>query len=296
MSERTDNSARTTVEGLAIDCEGNRLAGVLHRPAGTDAARIGVVIVVGGPQTRIGSHRQFVLLARALAAAGFAVLRFDLRGMGDSEGEPAGFEHIGPELHAACAALQTACPQLEHLVLWGLCDAASAIMLNAADIAAVGGVVLANPWVFTEAGEAKTLLKHYYLQRLLSRDFRAAVLGGRFNPLRAARSLIGNVVRSFSAGASPTDHDGDVDQLPYTQRMRLGMERYSGRVLIILSGNDLTAAQWRELTENDERWRAVINADAWTRRELPDSTHTFSSAAWRDRVADWTVEWLQQGG
>ena len=44
-------------------------------------ADIGVVIVVGGPQYRVGSHRQFVTLARALAASGVPALRFDYRGM-----------------------------------------------------------------------------------------------------------------------------------------------------------------------------------------------------------------------
>jgi alpha/beta superfamily hydrolase len=45
-----------------------------------------VLVIVGGPQYRAGSHRQFTLLARSLAEQGFAVLRFDYRGMGDSTG------------------------------------------------------------------------------------------------------------------------------------------------------------------------------------------------------------------
>ena len=48
--------------------------------------------MVGGPQYRVGSHRQFTLMARAFAAAGYPVLRFDYRGIGDSEGESRGFE------------------------------------------------------------------------------------------------------------------------------------------------------------------------------------------------------------
>jgi hypothetical protein len=46
-----------------------------------------VVIIVVGPQYRAGLHRQFVSLARTLSTAGFLVLRYDYRGMGDSDGE-----------------------------------------------------------------------------------------------------------------------------------------------------------------------------------------------------------------
>ena len=42
-----------------------------------------VLVVVGGPQVRAGSHRHFVQLARHLATHGHAVMRFDVRGMGD---------------------------------------------------------------------------------------------------------------------------------------------------------------------------------------------------------------------
>ena len=59
-----------------------------HTDPAACAGPRGVLIVTGGPQYRAGSHRQFVLLARFLAARGMAVLRFDYRGMGDSEGAP----------------------------------------------------------------------------------------------------------------------------------------------------------------------------------------------------------------
>ena len=75
-----------------IPCGGERMLGILALPA--VPADIGIVLVVGGPQTRVGSHRQFVLLSRCLAAAGYAVLRFDYRGMGDSSGEQRGFERL----------------------------------------------------------------------------------------------------------------------------------------------------------------------------------------------------------
>ena len=108
-------------------CGQDTLVGVLSLPA--VPASTGVVIVVGGPQYRVGSHRQFVSLARSLAAAGFAVLRFDYQGMGDSSGNAANFLIASPSIRAAINSLQSRAPEVEKIVLWGLCDAASAALL-----------------------------------------------------------------------------------------------------------------------------------------------------------------------
>src|SRR5262249_52771049 len=108
---------------FAFTCRGDSLVAIYHQATG--APRRGVVIVVGGPQYRVGSHRQFVLLARALAESGIPVLRFDYRGMGDSEGEFTGFEAIDLDIAAAIDAFVARCPSLREIVLWGLCDAAS---------------------------------------------------------------------------------------------------------------------------------------------------------------------------
>ena len=47
---------------VTFSCKNNALIGITHH--GEQNAKRGVVIVVGGPQYRVGSHRQFLLLAR----------------------------------------------------------------------------------------------------------------------------------------------------------------------------------------------------------------------------------------
>jgi len=70
---------------VAIPVGDDSLYGVLYRPVGEPAA----AIVVCAPllEERKASHRVLVETARALAAEGVAVLRFDYRGCGDSPGE-----------------------------------------------------------------------------------------------------------------------------------------------------------------------------------------------------------------
>ncbi|HEY0584958.1 MAG TPA: hydrolase 1, exosortase A system-associated, partial [Pseudoduganella sp.] len=149
---------------LAFDCEGETLVGILS-PAAT-AARRGVLVIVGGPQYRAGSHRQFALLARQLAAQGIPALRFDYRGLGDSSGAARTFEHVAADIRSAIDAFQAAVPGLQEVVLWGLCDAAAAALFYGRRDPRVTGLVLLNPWARSAAGLARSTLKHYYWARL----------------------------------------------------------------------------------------------------------------------------------
>jgi pimeloyl-ACP methyl ester carboxylesterase len=189
-------------QALLFECNRERLIAILH--AGAASATRGIVIVVGGPQYRVGSHRQFVQLARDLAAAGTPVLRFDYRGMGDADGTHPGFEHIAPDITAAIALLQTRAPGVREIVLWGLCDAASAALMYAPGDARVTGLVLANPWVRTQTSEAQAYLRHYYGARVLSRisgaSSRAAESTAGFATLSLRVSSLGALARGWKPG------------------------------------------------------------------------------------------------
>ena len=66
--------------------EGLRIAGILHLPPNYRPGRPAIVIPPHGI-SRTGFNRLCVKMARALARDGWAVLRFDGHGLGDSEGE-----------------------------------------------------------------------------------------------------------------------------------------------------------------------------------------------------------------
>ncbi|MGB0721677.1 MAG: hydrolase 1, exosortase A system-associated [Gammaproteobacteria bacterium] len=273
------------------------LVGILH--GGNPDAVSGVVIVVGGPQYRVGSHRQFVLLARHLSSAGVPVLRFDYNGMGDSAGGAAHFEACGADIRAAVDTLVARYPTLRHVVLWGLCDGASAAMMYAPSDPRVSGLVLLNPWVRTEEGLAKARLKHYYLQRLGDPAFWKKLLSGRLNPFTALSSLAG-IVRSALAGggrggASARGEAARVDHFkadgPLPGRMLAAMQAYQGRALWILSGDDLVAAEFLDTVHGSPQWQSVVGQG--TTHTLEEANHTFSSAPWRNRVSEWTLHWVR---
>src|SRR6187549_2852870 len=83
-----------------------QLFGWLHLPAEGAPRRTAVVLCHPFGQEFVLAHRAFHGLARQLAAAGFAVLRFDYFGTGDSWGD---FAQADPEAwkHDITAALRT---------------------------------------------------------------------------------------------------------------------------------------------------------------------------------------------
>ena len=255
-------------EPVVFDCEGDRLVGILHRTTVPDP-KLGVLVVVGGPQYRVGSHRQFVLMARELAAAGYPVLRFDYRGMGDSDGAVRTFEDVEADLQAATTVFQKAVPDLAGIVLWGLCDAASAIMMSASP-PVVKGRVLVNPWARTEAGEARAYARHYYLRRLLQRDFWNRLVSGALDVRRSVGQFIETLLRSMSPR-------GGSNGASYIERMHAGALSFRSPTLLMLSGRDLTARAFEMTCASDRRWRQAIRTGSHGRVRLATADHTWSN-------------------
>ena len=261
------------------------MVGIVCQPAAP--CGVGLVVVVGGPQYRVGSHRQFVLLARRLAQAGFAVMRFDYRGMGDSGGDTRGFESVDDDIATAVAALQQACPAVTRVVLWGLCDGASAALLYAgrqAD-ARIAGLCLLNPWVRSDATLARTRLKHYYSGRLRQQDFWARLWRGKFDFRQSWRSLMGSV---SAIGRLRTVAQGD----SFQSQMAVSLRQYKGQVLLILSLNDTTAQEFSDCVATDAGWQGLMQRPGLTRLELADADHTFSSAQWRGLTEQAVLQWM----
>jgi exosortase A-associated hydrolase 1 len=256
---------------LRFTCEGSGLVGIVEVPE--RPLPRGVLIVTGGPQYRVGSHRQFAMLSRTLAKRGIPVMRFDRRGMGDSEGEPRSFDHINEDIQAAMRTFFMQVPELREVVIWGLCDAATAAAFYAAGDERVTGLVLLNPWVRTAEGAARAMLRHYYPARLGEVAFWKKVATGKLDFSASARALRQNVKLATSDRGS---------LLP--RRMLDSLARFEGRVMVVLSGEDLTAAEFaRLMARHNVRAKRV---------DVKGANHTFSSEKWRDQVAEASANWL----
>ena len=253
---------------LLIPCEGAAMAATLDEADGGT----GLLLVSGGNEIRSGSWAGQAQLAARIAAAGYPVLRFDRRGIGDSEGENAGFRGAQADIAAALEAFSGAQPQLRRVVAFGNCDAASALML-AGDCLQLDGLVLANPWVI-EAGnetvQAPAAIRRRYAEKLLDPKEWLRLLRGGVN--------IGKLLKGLRQAGGPAP----VSSLAGTMQAELA--QFAGPVTILLAGRDRTA----------ELFAAAWPADDPRIHTIDSASHSFSDVPAREWLLRRLVEAIDE--
>lgn len=229
----------------------------------------GLLIVSGGNEIRCGAHRGMARLAARVVETGHPVLRFDRRGIGDSEGENRGFEHSAEDIAAALALFRRECPHLKSITAFGNCDAATALILHHQEDGP-DALLLANPWTIdavTEGPEPDTpaipsaeAIRARYARKL--RD-----------PREWLRLLRGGVdLRKLWRGVKAAS--GPKPPSLLAERVRQALERIDAPVTILIARRDSTAMAFMT------HWTTTIDTDRDNfRLESIDSTsHGFADA------------------
>ena len=178
------------VETAARFGEGERLFGVLCRPAVATERTPVVIMISVGRNSHIGWRRMSVENARALAHMGVASLRFDLAGIGDSAprpGQPAQTLYTDwPALDVTEAIDFVTEFGLGPVVLFGVCSGAYVGLQAAINDGRVSGLVAANIYrlVWDPSESVEQALRYGNRRigpavgRLLTRERMAKALAG----------------------------------------------------------------------------------------------------------------------
>ncbi|MFC6438705.1 hydrolase 1, exosortase A system-associated [Bowmanella sp. JS7-9] len=268
-----------------FDCEGSPLVGIIH--SSDTPADIGVIIVVaGGPQYRVGVSRQFVNMGRYLASNHIPCLRFDHRGVGDSGGQNRGFIDMHADIRSAIDLLTDAFPHLRGVVLWGECESASGCAFYGYQDERVKALFLANPWIRTDEGQAKTYIKHYYLQRLLSKSLWRKVFSGQFNVIKSMSGFfsVAAQARKSSDKSQSQTNSQDFSGLSLPLRLTRSTEQFCGPIQILTSGKDFIAQEFNDYAASSSIWQKILARDNVSNHMLADADHSFSRKEWRQQM------------
>lgn len=282
------------------------LRGILTRPAvtGSDCA---VILLPAGLKDRVGPHRLYVRLARALASRGVLVLRLDAEGIGESGGELAPahnavhyrriqsglfVDSVRVAMHALSAR-----EGVRHYLLGGLCGGAISAQLAAAAMPGqVCGVLsLSHVAVLDEERPAASRTRtevvnnnRAYLRKLLSSHAWRRLLGGE-SEWRDILANLRGLVRLMLERAGLSRRHWANENPAFFSSFRV-LQQAGIEHLMIFGERDARWAAFRELVVDGflggqmhgKGYRVVVIADA---------NHEFQLAPWTAQVIERSCNW-----
>lgn len=266
------------------NARGETLVGVLHQPAQT--ARGVLLFLHGWSGYRSGPHQMLTRAARYFSGAGWASLRFDFAGRGDSQGDTA---------LATLATMQSDARVAEALlreqiggpvVAVGLCSGCE-IAVAAAHPAWAGAVLWSAP-IFAalpeQAGQqqkrAVNLKK--YARKLLNPQTYLKIARGQVDTAAVSKAMAGG-----GGAASKNVESREPGQLPpgFRRASLESWKRFERPILQIYGDAD-------PIAPDAQRWYAEQSATPPLVRWVEGANHSFYGLQWERRVFELTQEWL----
>lgn len=257
--------------GISFENDGEILRGMLHLPEAQGELPC-IVFLHDYTSNRIGDHRILVKAARHLCSRGFACLRFDFRGSGESEGDFSEMtldSEISDTLAAIDFVLESIDIDVNRIGLVGQSLGGSVAICAAAD-AGVDSLVLWAPSVFLDylVERGGEIVKDPYVwlpprhQELLK---------------KAGKVDIGG----FTRGKAFFESLKRIDPLE-------ALARYDGPILLIHGGEDSIVSPLNSelIYDNVSGRRRLVLID--------NADHSFSSNVWESQVIEETCRWFEQ--
>lgn len=250
-----------------------------------------VILLNPGIVHRVGPGRVYVKMARALAAIGFEVLRFDFSGIGDSGVRR---DHLPFEKSAVQEAQDamdwlSAARGTRHFILLGGCSGAQVALQTACSDPRVVGAVLLN-FVLAETSESnadpdrtsRTAGFYYWNFALFDPKSWGKLLTGRANYRNLIR-VLGAQARSKLTSAGKTSHES----AQFQAQLRLLAGR-SVQLTFVCSQGDPCVHDLQEAGGNELKRLCAMGG--MTLKIIPRSDHTFSSLSDHERLLQVILE------
>lgn len=286
------------------------LIGVVTEPENPGNNHLAVVLLNAGLIHRIGPNRLYVKLARALAAQGCYVLRFDLSGVGDSLPRP---DHMPVEKFTIDDTVQAmdylaSCYGCQRFVLMGHCAGAYHSYRTAMQDPRVAGVVMMNPdggeteWIeYDRKRKLAAYYTNYYSKiTLLDPQRWKRFLTGKISYRNVIKNTFQNVIWGRISGLffrikrrfnrqPPTPADG---QLFTVEAILQKLFELDTHVLLVYSEN-ATSLERIQLNKRKEI-KQLTDAGKLHFTVIPGADHIFSPLDSQVNLLQVIGQWTQE--
>lgn len=258
-----------------FDSSPNKLSCVCTLPD-DQAVKAGMIFVHAADGNRLGPHRMFVELAEKLKCCGVASLRFDIRGCGDSEGEPARND-INPDIEDLLSAIDffVSKNHLPKVFLLGISRGARVILSALAEhsLPVDGAILLSTPFSGSKATAKKfTDRLKEYLYKFRNPESLKKLLTGKANLKQIAKTL------AFALSSA--------------KRYRRNSDEFVTRCTLFFiygSKDPIAADSATYYSRICETFNIPFKAV-----EIKNANHSFFHYRWKEQIMEMTKEWLME--
>lgn len=267
------------------NARGETLVGVRYQPAQT--ARGALLFLHGWSGYRSGPHQMLTRAARHFGAQGWASLRFDFGGRGDSEGDTELATLATMRDDAAIASkLLRGSVKGGPIIAVGLCSGCEIAVAAASEN--WDGIALWSAPIFAalpeQSGQEKKRAANLgkYARKLLNPQTYLKIARGQVDTAAVGKAMKGG---GGAAGKNIESHQAG--QLPpgFRQHVLADLKKYNGPILQIYGDADPIAGDARA-------WYAAHCATAPLVEMVAGANHSFYGLEWERRVFEITEEWL----
>jgi pimeloyl-ACP methyl ester carboxylesterase len=265
--------------------DAGRLSGVITDPApgGAIPNAPAAVLLHAGRIHRVGPNRTYVSLARALAASGFTVLRFDLSGIGESDARRDDTPFREAEMQDVAEALDflESARGINRFVLMGLCSGGSLSAIYAIYDDRVSGAVLIN---IERYPISRTQQLRAYARKIVRYWWKVALR----RPVLIARAF-----RARGPAHALVAHDEPLgsDDREATLRTLAALRERGVRVLIVYSEAEVGLDYLQVIAGRP--LRDAIASGTVTLTIVPGADHVFTVLASHRRLVEGVCEWFR---
>lgn len=309
----------SSVEPVAFkNSAGLKLFGTLHKPEGGKPAALAVVLLSPGVKMRIGPGRLYAPLTSMLNSLGYAVLRFDFFGLGDSEGDlpETMLADVYNNIEVGRYVDDTVCAMnwlaethgIERFVLGGLCGGAITALLAAQRDPRVEGLLsigmtvtlasnAADAAKYITRGELDERRRGYY-RRLLQPKSWLRLLSFQSDYRMIWTSVKRLVVKDRPAAMNPSTAARELEQRgnanPLFPTAFFAFLDRGGKALMLFSEKDRLQAEYREKFAEPfaERLRKYVSQIE--EHVVANANHVLSMPDWQREMVEVARNWLSK--
>lgn len=251
---------------VVIPAGDEQIRGVLHMPDNLSAEKHSVIVICHGfISSKVGQHRLFVKAARTFCQAGFAFLRFDYSGCGESSGEHKNITFANQ--------LKETVAVLDFLGTYPVIDSDAVILLGHS----FGGGIASTVAVSDKR-----------ISRLILWSTVA-------NPLADILGIVGKELYQQSLDGQPVHYQGfELGRQFFLSLLQIApletIKDFGGDVLLVHGTADVETP-----LANTQLFDRTLKQRPGGRHEvklIDGADHTYSTPQWEQAVIQSTVQWL----